>query len=91
MPIAPVPELVAVLTSVPKSASPPPNPVPMPKADGSVEAGTPDENARMFAAQALGRIGPAATTALAALAQALQDPHPAVATAAKVAMKQIRG
>jgi hypothetical protein len=45
----------------------------------------------MFAAQALGRIGPAAADALPALAQALHDPHPSVGAAAKLAIKQIRG
>jgi HEAT repeat protein len=84
-----VPQLTVVLTTLPKANAPPP--VPPPKGDGTGDPASPDDNARTFAAQALGRIGPAAADALAALALALHDPHPSVGAAAKLAIKQIRG
>jgi HEAT repeat protein len=86
-----VPPLIVVLTTLPKPGVPPVPPTPMPKGDGTGEPATPDDNARMFAAQALGRIGPAAADALPALAQALHDPHPSVCAAAKLALKLVRG
>jgi HEAT repeat protein len=82
-----VPALVAVLSAVPKvplTQTPPP-------ASKSDDTATPEDNARMYAAQSLGRIGPAAASALSALAQALHDPHVPVGTAAQLALKQIRG
>lgn len=83
--------LVAVLSTPAKTGL---HQTPLPggaKADPSAESATPEENARTYAAQALGRIGPAAAQALPALAQALHDPHPPVGTAAQLAIKQIRG
>jgi HEAT repeat protein len=85
-----VPHLMAVLTTLPKPGTLAP-PAAAPKNDGTGESATPDDNARMFAAQALGRIGPAAADALPALAQALNDPHPSVGAAAKLAIKLVRG
>ncbi|HEY2786191.1 MAG TPA: HEAT repeat domain-containing protein, partial [Fimbriiglobus sp.] len=86
-----VPSLMAILTAPPKAGL---NQTPLPvglKADPSAETASPEENARAYAAQALGRIGPDAASALPALAQALHDPHAAVCAAAQLALKQIRG
>jgi HEAT repeat protein len=51
---------------------------------------TPEESSRMYAAQALGRIGPMAHPAIPALKNALQDPHEHVRQAAQVALRLVQ-
>jgi len=50
----------------------------------------PDELCRAYAAQALGRIGPAAVSAATALAQAVTDPNEHISTSARLAIKQVQ-
>jgi HEAT repeat protein len=52
---------------------------------------TPEEASRVYAAQALGRIGPAAASAAAALTQAAADPNDQVRQAAQQALRQVQG
>lgn len=52
---------------------------------------TAEETSRVHAAQALGRIGPGASPAVAVLTQALQDPSEPVRQAAQTALRQIKG
>jgi HEAT repeat protein len=49
-----------------------------------------EDGCRANAAQALGRIGPAAAAAIPPLQQALTDPCAAVRQAAEVSLRQIR-
>jgi HEAT repeat protein len=51
----------------------------------------PEETSRAYAAQALGRIGPAALSAIPALTQAAADSNEQISASAKLALKQVQG
>lgn len=55
------------------------------------ETGSPDESCRVYAAQALGRIGPAATPALGDLRDAVRSGFESLRTAASQAVRLIQG
>lgn len=71
----------------PDDESPTPIETPAPPPD----AGTPDESCRVYAAQALGRIGPPAAQALADLVEAAHAGPDALRRAAQQAIRQIQG
>jgi HEAT repeat protein len=95
---AAVPMLIDLLqTSSPVAAQPEGVPVPgiagTPPTGVAPKPGDPPNSvdaARASAAQALGRIGPAAATAISALNIALNDPIDAVRDAAELSLRQIR-
>jgi HEAT repeat protein len=57
----------------------------------SAHANSPDETSRVYAAQALGRIGPTAAAAIPILTQALMDPNEQVRQSAELALRLIQG
>ncbi len=69
------------------SDSPTPTQVPA----ESVEASTPEEACRVYAAQALGRLGPAAEAAVDDLREAIRTGFDALRRAAQQSMRQIQG
>jgi HEAT repeat protein len=94
-----VPHLVEVLRSKPTAkAYPPPAAAalgsctpPTPVAMTGGDASATEDGCRASAAQALGRIGPAAAAAVSLLQQVLTEPSAAVRQAAEVSLRQIRG
>jgi HEAT repeat protein len=74
-------------TSIPPPDSATITPIQMPPADGQVA----EVNCRVYAAQALGRLGPAAAAALTELREAAANGPEAVRLAAQQAVRQIQG
>jgi hypothetical protein len=78
----------------PKAIAPPANSdtITPPQVGDDIAAGAPaDVNCRVFAAQALGRIGPAAAGALSDLRDVVASGPPLVRTAAEQAVRLIQG
>jgi HEAT repeat protein len=70
-----------------ETESPTPTQHPSPTSD----PGTPEENCRVYAAQALGRIGPSAASALRELQEAGRSGPDSLRRAAQQAIRQIQG
>ena len=88
--------LIEVMEALPGAARPAAAPVgtgtpPTGVTPTPADPPSPEDGCRAGAAQALGRIGPAAAAAVPALQQALTDPCAAVRQAAELSLRQIRG